>query len=207
MTYLYSYGTPIDTMTDTVVSIDSTIINGVYHKIFNMQNIAYGSARSYTVLEGVGCTNNPVFPVYFTTCFEYGESLFCFSQHDMQPEIHAPINSCAVFATSCGPPLYSFDNSGCAGVLSIGATSKQMQNIAVSPNPATDHINITSDRPFVPNTFITVYDMSGRSVFRTLAEQQNSLTINTSEWIDGLYMIIIQDNSGIIKKEKMVVQH
>src|ERR1035437_1492907 len=91
---------------DTVASIDSTLINGIYHKIFNFQNKAHG--RSYTVLEGVGCTNNPVFPASFGACFEYGESLFCFSQNGVRPAIHAPINSRARFATGC---CYSIDGS------------------------------------------------------------------------------------------------
>ena len=38
---------------DTVVSVDSTLINGVYHKILNMQNTTTWEIN-YTVLEGVG---------------------------------------------------------------------------------------------------------------------------------------------------------
>ena len=194
--------------TDTVVSIDSTLINGVYHKIFNFQNKVLGFQLSYTVLEGVGCTNSPVFPTFFGGCFEYGESLVCFYENGILPAAHAPINSCGSCTPNC-PPYFNgtiFDNIlNCGSMLSVKTINEQTPSITITPTPATDHIDITSDHPFPSNTFITVYDMSGKSVFRTSAEQQNTMTINTSECIEGLYMIIIQDNSGIIKKEKVVI--
>ena len=84
-------------------------------------------------------------------------------------------------------------------------TINRQDVIYILPNPAKDHIDITSDHPFAPNTFITVYDMSGRSVFRTQAEQQNVLTVSTASWVDGLYMVIVQDSTGIIGKEKVVI--
>ena len=103
---------------------------------------------------------------------------------------------------------YHKNSTDCGELQNFTAVSIIGNNsvVRVSPNPATDHIDITSDQPFAPNTFITVYDMSGRFVFRTHAEQQSVLTINTADWIDGLYIVIVQDNTGIIKKEKVVVR-
>ncbi len=207
ITYLF----PSNSFTDSVASIDSTLINGIYHKIFNMQNKGNPTGRNYTILEGIGCTNSPTFPAWFPGCFEYTESLVCFSEHGTYPTASAPINSCAAYSSYPCSYLFipSFHNiAGCVGALATSNAKKQTPFLTITPNPATDHIDITSEHPFAQNTFVTVYDMSGRSVFRTQAEQKSSVTINTSEWrIDGLYMIIIQDNSGIIKKEKMVVQH
>ncbi len=193
--------------TDTVVSMDSTPINGIYHKIFNFQNKVLGFHLSYTVLEGVGCTNSPIFPTFFGGCFEYSESLVCFYENGMLPAAHAPINSCAANSPSCTPYFDGniFDNiMNCGSFLSVKTINKQT-TFAIDPNPATDHIDIISDRPFAPNTSISVYDMTGRCILRTPAEQQNSVSINTGAWADGLYMVIIQDNNGILKKEKIVV--
>jgi len=210
ITYLF----PSTSITDSVASIDSTLINGVYHKIFNMQSKSNPTGRNYTVLEGIGCTNSPTFPAWFPGCFEYTESLVCFSEHGAYPTASAPINSCASYNSYPCSNLYipSFHNiSGCVGAITATLAenniNKQTPSATISPNPTIDHIDITSDHPFASNTFISAYDMSGRCVFRTQAEQQNTMTINTRDWIDGLYMIIIQDNTGIVKKEKIIVQH
>lgn len=78
--------------------------------------------------------------------------------------------------------------------------------VSISPNPANDQLKITINRTNSNNTFISVYDMSGRCIYRTDAGIQNELAINTSSWIDGLYMVIVQDNEGIVKKEKVVIR-
>ncbi len=159
------------TLTDTVASIDSTLINGVYHKIFNMINKQYGFMRSYTVVEGIGCTNNPLFPALFGVCFEYGESLYCFSQAGIRPVIHAPINSCATFTTiCCHITLTSFDNTtNCATVLSSKNTASQ-NAIAATPNPANGFLNITSDHPF-DNSTLSIYDLTGTRIYHTQLTQ------------------------------------
>jgi hypothetical protein len=36
---------------------------------------------------------------------------------------------------------------------------------------------------------------------------QNNFSINTSSFPDGLYMCIIQDNTGIVQKEKIIINH
>ncbi len=193
------------TLTDTVASIDSTIINGVYHKIFNMINKQYGFMRSYTVVEGIGCTNNPLFPALFGVCFEYGESLYCFSQSGIRPVIHAPINSCATFTTiCCHITLTSFDNTtSCATALSSENTiSKNV--ITATPNPVNGFLNITSDQPFDNNSILSINDLTGTSIYHTqLTEQQHSITINTNGWHTGVYLLTIQNNTGILKKEKL----
>jgi type IX secretion system substrate protein len=184
--------------TDSVISIDSTIINGVYHKIFNFKNRAYVTTMSYTVVEGVGCTNDPLFPAFFGGCFEYGESLLCFSQSGVHPSFHAPINSCASFSGS------SMDNSSSCTLRAL-PVNKMSPSIVINPNPANDHLNIISDVPINGEALISVYDISGRIILHLQAELQNKLTINTTTWNEGLYMVVITNNGGIVKKEKVVV--
>lgn len=85
------------------------------------------------------------------------------------------------------------------------AFANRNNTIQIAPNPATDHIDITATSQFTPNTFISVFDRSGRCIYRAPAELQNELTINTSTWIDGLYMVTILNDEGIVKKEKIVI--
>ena len=194
-----SLSTPSGIHTDTVASIDSVLYAGHYYKIFNME-------RNYTVLEGVGCTNSPVLPTKFGGCFEGGESLICFFENSMRPALHAPIG-CYAYESSCFIDVASFDNTGsCGEALSVTSSKIPGAAITISPNPAFDHINIALNEHHT-NSTISVYDMTDRCIFRSSAEQQTALTINTSSWTEGLYMVIIQDNSGILKKEKIVVQH
>jgi len=44
-------------------------------------------------------------------------------------------------------------------------------------------------------------------IFRINNDMQNTFSINTSSFPDGLYMVIIQDNTGIIQKQKIVINH
>jgi len=197
-----SYSIYPEIYTDTVASIDSVLYNGVYYKIFNFQNKALGSDRSYTVLEGVGCTNDPVFPSYFGGCFEYGESLICFYENGVRPAILAPINSCSGYGSACYDQTGFNNVTGCDVFLATTNIKKTTPNITISPNPAYDHI----DGQFGDNTNISVYDISGQCILRIKAAvQKNTLELNTSNWIDGLYMVIVQNNTGIIKNEKVVV--
>lgn len=205
ITYILTTGSFVD----AVDSIDSTLINGVYHKIFNMHNRVLGTQRSYTILEGVGCTNSPMFPAWFPSCFEYSESLVCFSGHGSYPAADAPINSCAKYGSyPCGNYYVpSFHNTaGCVGTLNANNEKSHTRSIIVAPNPATDHLNITSATAFDNNTTISAYDVTGRCVSKTKAESgKNELNINTAEWSAGVYMIIVQNKEGIVKREKVVV--
>ena len=193
--------------TDTVASIDSTLINGVYHKIFNM--VGKNGPRSYTVLEGVGCTNAPLFPVYLFACFEYGESLVCFSHNGVHPAARAPINSCAPFATMCCPYSYfpDFNNSiGCATLLSTAQTITTVTTYSISPNPAFAELSITAHQPFTENTTISVYDFTGRIVYQSKAEaSRESISIATTYWSSGICLVTIQNQNGIVHKDKIVV--
>ncbi len=178
--------------TDTVAAVDSTIINGVYHKVFTM---AGATGPAFSIVEGVASTVNPISPAYYG-CFENFEQLICFLKNGTAPAFNIPYT----YRYSS----YTDQYYNCS-LVSVEKVSEQAVVTSITPNPATDHIDITSDHPFAPNTFITVYDMGGRCVFRTQAEQQNVLTVSTASWVDGLYMVIVQDNTGIIAKEKVVI--
>jgi len=193
-------------LVDSVVSIDSTIINGVYHKILNMQNkSAPFGLRGYSVTEGIGCTNNPVLPAFFGSCFEYAEQLVCFSQHGIYPAIHTIYSP-----TMCSLDLLGFVNSNDCVVLRLSSNkiAKPPVTISVNPNPANEFFDITTNDNFDNNTTISVYDVTGRHIYMSEENQlKNTITINTSFWNDGLYFVIVQNNNGIIKKEKIVVKH
>ena len=196
---------------DTVVTVDSILINGLYHKIYKLADAVDIYSLGYTVLEGIGCTNNPVFPAWmYGSCFEYGESLVCFYEHGVCPPAHAPINSCTgSVGYPCGNiSLNSFNNlPGCVAALGTSNINSQAPSLTITPNPAYNQIEIMADSHFGSNTNVVVFDMNGRCILRAVADdQKNKLSINTMSWPDGLYMVIVQNDGGVVKKEKVVVR-
>jgi hypothetical protein len=186
---------------DSVYNVDSVWINLRKYKIFSMTPSKKTGGIPYTVIEGIGCTNGPTFPVSNNGCVEFQQSLVCFSRSGYYPAVNAAINYCGRY-----PYRSNFVNSvGCAlGTYNI---SKEEATFTILPNPANDYIEITSTGKLEPNTFFSVYDAGGRCVTHTMGISQNTTTINTSLLNDGLFMVIIQNNNGIIKKEKVIVQH
>jgi hypothetical protein len=78
-------------------------------------------------------------------------------------------------------------------------------DVQISPNPANDFIHITTNKQFDNNTLISVFDVTGRLIDNSKADNQNAVTINTSAWNAGLYMVVIQNSSGVIRREKVAV--
>lgn len=192
-------------ITDTVVNIDSTSILGVWHKRWtlhgNTEPISGFTRRAYVVVEGVGSTNGPLFSSFFIGCFEYFEQLKCFSQSGAYPAFVASRQGCI---GSAGTD--SIDNAGDCIALSERITRPLNARYAITPNPASDYINVISTTVFGDNTRVSVYDITGKCISKTHADGfKNAQTINTSSWSNGLYMVIIQDNTGILKKEKVQV--
>ena len=182
---------------DSVLEVDSTLINSVYHKLFIMGT--NGTMSTYTFVEGVGCMKYPYVP-FTDNCGDYYEALMCFSQSGVNPDMNFPVHNCYI------APPDTFHNISSCNALYTPNTLHPATPVTIQPNPAYDHIDITTDNVFDNNTTVSVYNMSGIFILNaTAVEQKNTLPINTTSWIDGLYMIIVQNNSGIIKKEKILV--
>ncbi len=187
-----------NTVRDTVLLVDSTLINGVYHKVFVMGS--NGTMSMYTFVEGVGCMKYP-YVTFMDGCFSAHEQLICFSQDGVNTDMNFMVYQCYNTPTS-------FNNISSCTALSVPEIQTTHADITIAPNPAYDHVDITTNHTFAASTVIRIYDITGKCVFKTQTDNTKSMqTINTSSWPDGLYMVIIQDNSGIVKKEKVVVQH
>jgi len=77
--------------------------------------------------------------------------------------------------------------------------------ISISPNPATDYLTVATTNTFPDNTTIAAYDMNGRCVYSSTGTFQKSATISTASWQDGVYILVIQNDAGITKREKVVI--
>jgi hypothetical protein len=202
---LYNYNLNIgDTLqysasiADSVIAIDSVLMNGVYHKTFDFTSKAGRGSRTYTVIEGIGTSNHPVYPMFIGSCFEFTESLLCFRQNGFPPSVTIKRNGCF----SGGG---SFMNCSTIDVKSPGNTSHSM---VISPNPATSQLSIAAAASLNAGHTISVYDAVGRCIYKGNSEPNKAaIMLNTSEWADGLYMVVVRDNSGASEKGMVMIQH
>jgi len=194
-------------ITDTVASIDSTLSNGVYYRIWNLQNKAPGLFRSYTVLEGVGCTNDPVFPAWFGECFEFGESLTCFYEHDSFPVITAPINSCSHYENRFGCCTINtgvFNNAaGCSSgsgtigggsSISVSNIKQEIPYLAIFPNPAITQLTITAPDEM---TSIVITNLLGQTVYNGECHSQKA-EVDIADLVNGMYFVRV--NGSEVRK-------
>ena len=64
-------------------------------------------------------------------------------------------------------------------------------DINVYPNPVTNVLNITGF-----NGAVTVYDMNGKAV----ANENDVTSINTSNWVAGMYFVVLNSNGAVTTK-------
>jgi len=91
---------------------------------------------------------------------------------------------------------------------SIKNQNKETSRLFLYPNPAKDYalLGIKLSNPSIVD--IAVYDVTGKMVYNNkslkIAEGQNEIKINTSEFATGTYNIVVNTKNGILK-EKLIV--
>jgi hypothetical protein len=75
-------------------------------------------------------------------------------------------------------------------------------NISIYPNPAKDFVMIDH----LPNeTTISIHDISGRKIFSN-KYSETKVSINTSKFTNGTYIIQVDDHEKIILAEKLIIK-
>ncbi len=193
-----SYDNGGGVLIDSVIATDSILIYGIYHKTITLQSKYDHGYRMYTVVEGVGATATPFFPVSFGGCFEFNEMLACFAQDAVNPGFSTMQSNCPG-----GGIIYS-NHTSCIALLSIPNAGSGPKLTEIYPNPASNEINITIGEKN-KNVMVSAYSIAGQCVYKAEIGEKNNWAINTSLWPAGLYMVIVQNNERIVKKEKVVV--
>ena len=88
------------------------------------------------------------------------------------------------------------------GIQSI--TTSDMGTVAIYPDPANTNVNLLFNDPQV-NTQIQVYNMLGEIVYQSQANS-SKISIATSQWSEGLYMIRISSDAGTVSKP-LIIRH
>jgi hypothetical protein len=66
--------------------------------------------------------------------------------------------------------------------------------ISLYPNPVKTDLHVKL--PYTGDFEIRIYDLGGKEVFETVAENKNSFTVNVSSYSPGTYIIGIADRSN-----------
>jgi hypothetical protein len=85
---------------------------------------------------------------------------------------------------------------------------KNDSKIGVHPNPAQNNAVVAIKLTNSSSVDITIYDVAGKVVFTNKGAQinpgQNEISINTSEFANGAYSIVVNTNEGVLT-EKLII--
>jgi len=161
---------------DSVSSIDSILLNGLYRKKINFQNMyTNGNLGSYYWIEGVGSTYG-FFPAYYV--FENELFFNCFTTY----------NDTISFGGSCPcSPV---------GVSEIDLIDTE---IRITPNPCNSSTRILFSIDKL-NTFC-IFDMLGNKV-KICTFQGKEFYLDISEWKKGIYILMTENHDF----KKLIIQ-
>ncbi|MEX0967306.1 MAG: T9SS type A sorting domain-containing protein [Bacteroidia bacterium] len=86
--------------------------------------------------------------------------------------------------------------------LPMGIKENQLVKTSVYPNPTTGIVNIKTGTP--QSLSLQLLDATGRVLYKE--EFSNSTSLNLSTFKSGMYFLILQNNSGIVKIDKLVLE-
>lgn len=81
-----------------------------------------------------------------------------------------------------------------------GLAEKDKVGFSVYPNPAQSYLTLETTE----HGILDVYSLSGAAIMRQNIDQLNQ-TIDISSWAEGLYMLVLQTNEGLIVSRKITV--
>jgi len=164
----------------TVVSIDSILINGSYHKKFNTD-----LTGGYNfVIEGLG--NSTGLFGSLDAPFEYGCGLSC-----------VQVNSVFVYPDS---------NAYCPELITSIEEMADKYKFEIVQNSFLKSITIHSEINF-GNTKINFYNSLGKLVKSENYKSEKEIIISTVNLVEGIYFLTIENNNQSIGSKKFIVSN
>ena len=148
-----------------ILSIDSLLFAGKFHKSYTVQNNTVFSYPLY-VIEGIGSTRGPWNSIF--SDFERGSKLTCFSK----PQHAVSVSNYTVFS-----PM---PTAQCGTINMVPEV--ELPVFSISPNPVSNILNIADLEP----EQIVITDIFGKVV---LEQNENASKVNVQALPPGLYMI------------------
>ena len=194
---------------DTVHKVDSILINGVYHKRFDILCAncnQYLSSRFYTVVEGIGSISGPVFPSFFTICYsgpeQYVYDLLCFSENSIAPTITIP------HYFDCFGNGATLTNTSTCWPTGVDNLEGEINRVNVYPNPVREtlYVEIFRSALFLTQNDgdrIIISDITGRLVYDAISSERK-IAVSTNNFASGVYFIELIHKDGTREVKKII---
>ena len=175
-------------------AIDSTNMAGQWYKVFHFNKDHLGTMQgldAYSIVEGIGCTSGPGFPLSPRVDYSVGEggfNLICFQTEATSPTISPTVG----YGRAGYGRLY--DNTGCAH-LTVGVQKGDNLSMSVIPSPATGNAVLQCSET-VSRLDVTIYDFTGRIVRQYHAANSNAIKIGSSITMPGMYFFRAKTGGG-----------
>ena len=88
--------------------------------------------------------------------------------------------------------------------VNLGVNSFSNSSFALFPNPAENHITITTSTP-IDNAKIEVYDFLGRSVLSSHFKNEKTFNLNIENLNAGIYIVVLKQNDKLLLQKKLQV--
>lgn len=93
--------------------------------------------------------------------------------------------------------------SGC----NLATSQFETEKMSIVPNPTKEFVTLKFDKTANVGTKISIYDLMGKLIdIFDVNTNENSLTINTTGYAKGIYLIVTKEKEIIVSQEKLVIQ-
>ncbi|HEY9177707.1 MAG TPA: T9SS type A sorting domain-containing protein [Flavipsychrobacter sp.] len=183
-TFYSAYSSYYTNIYYTVIKADSTLVNNTYHKRWELQVTdtafvdVYGEL--YVVVEGLGCLNAPLDPLYGDRSLifynELNRWITCFKNSGNYPSPY----------TACSDSLVKV-------LLDVEAPALGQNNLSVYPQPATTYANIQLPEAIKSGT-LYLYNQVGQTLRSEAIQGKTMITVDAPA-TPGLYYYRITNNA------------
>lgn len=213
---------PEDRYVAWVTHIDSTILAGVWYKVWHFEGVDTvtfftDSVRSfsYNVIEGIGCTNGLLYPAMPYSLSAFSQQLLCFDNDShITSGLSTPVTAYGWDYTS------SYDNdSSCReyyadhnrvpeihDATSVTAITLNNESAIVFPNPLTAESKIVL--PYkMEHAHVAIIDLSGQAITTLILSNISAINVGQLSNTSGVYFYhVIDDLNGKVFTGKIIYQ-
>lgn len=204
---LYDYNLQVgDTFTSihaihVVDSIDTVTISNLVYKIWHLRSLTQfapdsnGMMVDYDVVEGIGCLNEPLYPLY-PYFFEGCVFVCCFENKGVNPPFSRPLDT---FSWDYYPygwwGVIPFDNATSCNEdfnLAVAKLNGTTNTVSIAPDPITAYSKISFSSPIFSGELV-ITNYMGQMIYSTALTGQSEIRIGDKISLPGLYMYKIFD--------------
>jgi hypothetical protein len=98
--------------------------------------------------------------------------------------------------------FYASQNNTCELATSVETTSIQ-NNLQLWPNPTNDVVNVKLPLSQQTGT-VSIYDICGKRIYQSTYANQNQLSIDAAWFPNGLYTLVLTNQTGEVSSTKWV---